>query len=179
MNESTSNDNLDRLCIVGIILNAESEQPEIYGLMIETETDDMVTDQGDLLFVTDIKGIESIFSFANDEIRARFELPTEATETVDLALALYLLQNEDADQNAEILDSLNLIFDLMRAINAEIPAERKKTLYGLADFLTFDNDLAGYLERSGVSRHEVIDHIIWCCGMLMTHSRILSGIVKD
>jgi hypothetical protein len=171
MTQITQED-FNEVYIVGFRLNYENETPELYTIIIYEETEKAITHNGNLLFVTDLSKVKLIYSFLDSGTKEKFEIPTHMKIGIDVAKTLYLLENEKEDDSATILDCLNIILDLFKSIEVIIPEDKKKILYGLADFLTFADDFPTYLEKSSISRETIIDVIIWCLGKLLTRSRI-------
>lgn len=166
-------EDLNEMFIVGFRLNYSNEAPEIYTIIIYEEKDKAVTEDNNLLFVTDITKIELIYSILESEIKEKYEMPTEVEMNIDIAYTLYLLENENADNSSIILNCLNMIFDLFNSIELVIPDDKRKILYGLADYLTFADDFPNYLKTSSISKDTVIEHIVWCLGKLLTRSKVL------
>lgn len=170
---AATQEDFNEIYIVGFRLHYENESPEIYTIIVYKEAEKAFTHEGNLLFVTDLSKIGTIYSFLDSETKAKFEMPAQMKTTVDIAETLYLLENEKEDDSAVILDALNIIFDLFKSIEIAIPEGKKRILYGLADFLTFRDDFSSYLEKSSISREMIIDTVVWCLGKLLTKSRIL------
>ena len=165
--------NFDEIYIVGFRLHYESETPEFYTIIVDEESEAPVTHDGSILFVTDIKKAELIYSYLDRVTKDKFAMPTKMEKGIDVAKALYLLENEERDDASIILDFLNIIFDLLNSIEIIIPNDKREILYGLADYLTFEDDFSTYLDKSSINRLALIDIIIWCVGKLVTRSRVL------
>jgi hypothetical protein len=165
----------DEIYIVGFRLNYSNEIPELYTIIVYEEAEKAVTHDGDLLFVTDLSKAGLIYSFLDSKLKEKFEIPTQLKTGIDIAKTLYLLENGKTDDASVILDCLNIIFDLFDSIEIVIPEDKRKILFGLADFLTFEDNFPVYLEQSSVTRETVINSLIWCFGKIFTRSRILGA----
>ncbi len=164
---------LDRLYVLGLRINHSVNYPEFYTLVVDEEYENIVTADGSVLFVSEVSKINLIFDFLDAERKAKYALPIEMEETIDLAGALFRLENEEEDENAIVLECLNTTFDLLKAINVEISENMRKSLYALADHLTFSTDLAEYFDHSEVDRGEIIDGLMWCFGKILSRTKIL------
>ena len=69
----------------------------------------------------------------------------------DVAQALHFLSAGGFDDGADVLSAVNVLLDLVRATGAKMDDRRKKALYAIADYCTFNKDLTKYLE--GTERH--------------------------
>lgn len=164
---------LDRMYILGFRINYASDSPEFYTLMVDEDVENPITDDGSILFVGDISKVGLIYFFLDSNRKEKYQLPIEMEEVIDIAGALFRLENEGKDENAIVLDCLNSIFDLLRSVEVILSESRRRHLYDLADYLTFSDDLDKYFTDSIANRSEVIDDLMWCLGMVLSKARIL------
>lgn len=166
-------EDIDGISIIGFRFNADNAEPEVYTLMTYGANEIALNENANLIFYTNLENTEKVFSLFDDVVKNKFSYPTDVDAVCDLANALYLLENENEDNSATILNCLNTIFDLFASININFPEDRRAMLFSLADFLTFEKDFSNYLKESSVNREKIIDSIIWCCGKLITRSKII------
>ena len=91
---------------------------------------------------------------------------------IDYANALYLVYHGNVDEDADILNTLNVLSDLFEGINFAVSSTYKSTLNDLVRYLTFDNVLDAYFENRQGSREVCYDGLLWCLGALISSSII-------
>lgn len=152
--------------LVGFLINPEAETPEVYTLILPGEVDQPLSEGGYLLFFRDPA---SAAQFLN----GRRHLTGEVDAVYNLAMVLYLLAHKNCDTTAIIVDSLNILFDLVTAIKITMPIKYKEPLYCLADHLTFNQEFASFLNEQNISRTIIIDGLIWCLGAIVSQSKVV------
>jgi hypothetical protein len=161
-----------RLFAVG--LDPDKTVPDLYGAIHQGEPDVPLMVDGRIVFFTDPGQASGLIRqyggpWASD--------PTEVSKPTlwcDVAQALHHLSAGGIDTSASVVDAVNVLLDLVRAISTEIEDRRRKALYSIADYCTISKDLTRYLEEMGdYSSRELVDAVLWCVGAVVVKSRIL------
>jgi hypothetical protein len=160
--------------LVAIGLDPDKTMPDLYGAIHQGEPDVPLMVDGRIVFFTDPGRAPELIrqyggAWAND--------PTEVSKPTlwcDIAQALHHLSAGGIDTSTSIVDAINVLLDLLKAIGAKMVDRRKQALYAIADYCTFNKDLTKYLEEEGdYSSRELVDAVLWCVGAVVVKSRIL------
>jgi len=168
-----SEPNFDEIYIVGVRLSFQKIDAELFCLVIYEEKERVLTNEGNVIFTSDYKKIEFLYAFLDTEIKNKYKEPSEVKTTIDVARCLYLLENENSDQDSVILDCLNFTFDAIDSINSKMPILVKDILFSLADHLTFSDNLTEFFRSGFFDRAEVINSYLWCLGKIASKTFIL------
>jgi hypothetical protein len=166
--------NIDGVALIGFRTCPDSEKPEFYTFITYGEEEVALSENGYLVFFNSLSDTAKLFQLFGGLVTERFSAPTETNAVCDIALVLNLLENKESDQDGEILYCLNTIFDLFNSIDLQIPEDKKAILYGLADHLTFEKEFASYLEKSSMSRRQIIDLLLWGFGAILSRSKLVT-----
>jgi len=164
---------INGIALIGFRLSPESESPEWYTLFTYGVKDIPVMDNDQVLFFRSPDLVDKAFAFFDSSVKSLSPPPSELELVCDVAEMLYIINNETRDESATIVNSLNTIFDLLKAVKMNIPAENKDILYRLADHLTFDREFGSYLNQHGITREAITNAIIWAIGAITIKSRII------
>lgn len=177
MNEKIQQPHIDAVSLVGFRINPDSNEPEFYTLIdCSGDKDRALTVDNDLIFFTELEQKQQAFGLFSEDIKRGFAVPDEIDLVADLAGALYLIENEDFDASAIILNLLNTLFDLLYSIDKQLSADKKSLLWGFADHLTFENEFNHYLSSNSINRQSVSDAIVWSVGAIFSRSKILTTV---
>jgi len=145
MIQNTSTQPTESLWLIGFLLDSDTASPDFYTLMFPGETDEPLQNKSYLIFFSDPQLASHALTFAeNDYNPAIHLLPIEIDLVCDAAQMLYLLNHAEIDNEATIINCLNIMFDLVRATTLPMPPEYKQLLYALADHLTFERELTPF-----------------------------------
>ncbi|HEX8114314.1 MAG TPA: hypothetical protein VF516_41575 [Kofleriaceae bacterium] len=160
--------------LVAIGLDPDKTVPDLYGAIHQGEPDVPLMVDGRIVFFTDPGRAPELIqkyggAWAND--------PTDVSKPTlwcDIAQALHHLSAGGIDTSTSIVDAVNVLLDLVKATGVKIVDGRRKALYAIADYCTFNKDLTKYLEEEGdYSSRELVDAVLWCVGAIVVKSRIL------
>ncbi|QUY46219.1 hypothetical protein [Acaryochloris marina] len=165
--------NCESIWLIGFRFDPDIAKPDFLTLIFSGDEDLPLTLNNYILFFRDIKLIE-IEADPSSEIQ-NLQLPQEINLVVDIAEISYILFNEDIDESIAILDSLNIIFDLVKATGISFKPIDKKNLYALADHLTFSKDLSSFFCNIDITRENIHDAILWCIGAICSKSKLLEN----
>ena len=164
---------INGISLVGFRLSPESENPDWYTLFTYGQKDIPVKDNDQVVFFKSLDLVDRAYALFDDNIKGLFPPPLELDLICDVAEILYIINNEDRDESATIVNGLNTIFDLLKATQMNLPSEYKEILYRFADHLTFNREFAAYLNQNAVTREAITNAIIWGIGAITIRSRIL------
>ena len=170
----TSKD-IDGISLIGFRIDPDSESPDIYTLMAYGAREVLLVVNGQILFFRSPSSVKVAYDFFGEDVKNLASVPSEIDAIFDLAAALHTINHQDIDESAEVIDCLNMLFDLVAATQTAMPAAYKKLLYGLADHLTFERNLGEYLTRLDLKRAEITDAVLWCVGAIVVNSKVLDS----
>jgi hypothetical protein len=161
-----------RLLALG--LDPDKTEPDLYGLIYEGETDVPLMVNGRIVFFTDpARALELIRQYGAALIADEIDV-AKPFIWCDVAQALYFLSSGGMDTEDSVLEAVNVLLDLVKASGARLEERRKRALYAIADYCTFNKDLTKYLEEEGdYSSAELVDAVLWCVGAVTVKARIL------
>ncbi len=102
---------------------------------------------------------------------ADVEAPREVALTCDVAELLYVIAH--GDRNANAVNSLNALLDLVAATQLAMPREHRRALHALADHLTFDHAAAKLFAQGDVTRLAAQDAVLWALGAVTARARVI------
>ena len=161
-----------RAWLVGFRLDPDSEgEPDLYTLYIDA--DRPLVSARSIVFFANPKMAATALARDDDLGVRTLSAPDDVEIVYDVPMALYRLASEDVDEGGDVVNLLNVMFDLLKA--SEIPwiAAIEDVLYPFADHLTFSTEFGAYLEAEAGRRQAVIDAILWSIGAIATHSTML------
>lgn len=165
---------IDGIELIGFRINPDSEQPDVYTFTTYGVKNILFASGDQIVFFTSKKAATRTFELFETNMQQQLVALLKESELViyDVAKALHILNHKDVDESAIVLDFLNILFDLVSATQILMPPNYKEKLYGLADYLTFDQDFVTYLNQNSLDRKDVIDAILWCCGAVIVSSKV-------
>lgn len=86
-----------------------------------------------------------------------------------VAQSLYLLTSGEVDEELLIIDTANLLLDLIAATGRSMPPHHGQRLKTLADYFTFASDPEGFFRESGLSVDDVVETLLWATGLVLVH----------
>lgn len=161
------------ISLVGFRLSPDSENPDWYTLFTYGEKDIPIMDNDYLVFFKSVDLIDGAYNIFDNSIKSIFPPPSEIDLVCDVAEMLYVINHQDSDGSATIVNGLNIIFDLLKAIQVNLPAEYKNVLYRLADHMTFNREFGAYLSQNAITRESITNAILWGIGAITIKSRII------
>jgi hypothetical protein len=181
-NESKFNgDNRDsaEVWLVGFRLDpdrdTDKDGADVYCLLLESRDEGPATCEGYTIFFKDVSSAGMALSMDDDEAVRAMAPPNEVHYIYDVADLLYLLSSEDVevDNDATIVNCLNVAFDLVKATELPFPEDYKRVLYAFADYMTFDRDFGVFLRKNSVTRIQLHNGILWMIGVIVSKSKLI------
>ena len=164
----------EELVLVGLRLDGQHDGPQFYTLLaVGGDNERPIVAEGRILFFTHPNLAPK--ALAMDEGLKKFGPPPQEVETFcDIAEALHLVNSQDADPDAVVLDCLLILDDLVRATRLNMPDRYQGLLTELAARLT-ERDSLKKIFSSQALRSHVEDALLWCVGAIAVKSRMLSA----
>lgn len=160
--------------LLAVALDPDNPLPELYGAIHESERDVPLMVDGRIVFFTDpARAPELIQKHGGEWVTDPMDVK-KPSFWCDVAQALHFLSAGGIDTTASVVETVNVLLDLVRASGAEIEDRRRRVLYSIADYCTMSKDLTKYLEEEGdYSSDELVDAVLWCVGAVVVKARIL------
>lgn len=159
--------------LIGFKLNPDSEKPEIYTLVFGEKNRPLIKNEQIIFFPTPEAACRAL-EFCGTETLTSIDFIADDIELiVDIAETLYLISSEEIDLNNTILNTINLLDDIIIALEIHRPQFYKNNLYKFADHLTFNRSITPFLETEQITRASIINSLLWCIGAITVQSIIL------
>jgi hypothetical protein len=162
------------LRLIGVGLDSDKDRPDLYYLMYEGEKDHPIMDGENVVFFTDPslaadvaeqygKGVE----VDNLDIDSPFML-------CDIADTLHYLTEGGLDTRGIVVNSVNLLLDLVDATAIPSVKHVRPILREIADYCTFSRDASGFLQKQlPYSTGDRINAILLSIGAVAVRSKII------
>lgn len=170
MENFTSNSAAAPKWLIAFYLDPDAEYPNVYTLFV-TEDSPLVSDDY-IVFFDDPSLAAKAVEMYGDGIKDG--LSQEVNLHCYVAESLYLINSEEVDPSATIINFLNILLDLVKAARLPMPEEYERLLGAFADYLTFDRELSTFFAQEGNMRSKVLDAILWCIGAVVSKSKLLT-----
>jgi hypothetical protein len=175
---SNTNVAKEKLALIGFRLDPDSERPEFYTVLIHGgEKDRPLQINERIVFFNDYQSFTKVQTFRDSNVpthlRKNKYSPQRADLVCDIAEVLYLIESEDEDKSAMIINCINTLSDLLPAAGLKLPAGYKTILTTFADHLTFHREYGKFLRRKNLSRSAIRDAILWCLGCIAARAKFL------
>lgn len=168
----------DEISLIGIRLEVQRDTPEFFFLAFTGDSAMLPLMRDDRILVfTNKRHFRRVISLAGCEESAAEARRNELWFGVGRAIVY--LERESIDDWACIIESINLLDDLLIAVNLRRPATYAKHLDALADYLTFDRDLDAFFATASFDRHAACDALRWCIGAVFTRITLLPHIIRE
>lgn len=158
-----SNEQIDlELYILGFRLVAHRAEPDMYTLTAYGDTEFFIVANDKIVFFENIMQAPFVLEMSDCKMKELGPAPREINIVYDIPYMLHLIKKSKTDEACNILNCLNIFFDLLSAVNIPIRPEYKRVLYPLADHLTFDKNISKFIKNNRVSRTALVEPIEWC-----------------
>ena len=138
---------MDNLYIIKIIFNSTINA---YYIVVGDEYVPIIYNQTLILFNLD--NLNNILKLLSYE-----EIFCDGDENVSCNLNKKTILNENVDVNSHLLNTINMIDDVLLTLNNHIDESSKRILYDFASHITFDKEFeVGFIQANGVSRNALL-----------------------
>ncbi len=163
----------------GLRFDGDKDEPELYTVRLQARNNGWpVLSRGRIVVFAELSLAKKALEIDDDPSLRGSVLPplnVDETDIYDVADCLTTVDDGEVDTSHELLDYLNLLYDLVGATKLNYPRRYRKVLYDLADHLTFEHEFASYLNRSRVGRVTIRNAILWSLGAVLAQSTFIAG----
>ncbi|CAM2069557.1 hypothetical protein SCOR_29560 [Sulfidibacter corallicola] len=150
-------------------LDPDRESPEWYLLVNEGPVDRVLARDGRILVFTDPAAADRVIDRFGADLPADDRDLEEPFFRGHLAQTLYLLTSGEADESRFIIDTANLLLDLIATTGRPVPEHHGRRLKALADHFTFASEPKGFFADSGIAPDAIVETLLWATGLVMLH----------
>jgi len=156
----------EQIWLVSVLFNKERNYP-LFCLFISDETDFPMTEGGKILFFRDVDFINLLNNFGLSlSINNIYQ---ELDFVYNINYVIDIIKYKKNEESSYLLDSINILCDITNELNILWPAQYKKRLNDIADYLTFNSDISKFLEGNGISEEDVLECIYWLNGAIFSN----------
>lgn len=174
MKNNTDHQEEAKIEIIELYLGEKSEFQSIYILMVIDDEDTPIMYNEKIIFFSYLQLCSAVLELASTDRNTFYSCPQNVALVCDISAMITILESEDIDETATILNCLNLLFDLLKAINFNLRKDYERLLYDLADHLTFEREFVVFLEENKISRSNLIEAISLCINNVFMRSIVLT-----
>ena len=163
------------LIIIGIGINPESTETDFFLLAVEDDSAIIrpIIHENYIVIFTDIKLADNVLNLANLDIINIGPAPQEETFLIDITQVLYLIDSQNIDNSATLLNFINVAIDLIKATEYTIPDNYYNLIIGFANYLTLNKEFSSYFQTYNIARWQVRDAIVWLIGALTSNVKVI------
>jgi hypothetical protein len=171
--KETVQEEKESLEIIGFKIFPGSQKIDFFTVIIYVEDDRPITKDKRLLFCTKLKLIPKIIKHGFPITKNLTLSSCKPSLICNINESIRLIESEDIDDSAIILNSLNIMFDLVKSTEFNIPNQYNKILFSFADHLTFERSISNFFEQENIDRKLILDAFLWCIGAIFAKSKII------
>ena len=162
----------EELVLVAFRLDGDHDGPQFYSLLsVGGDNERPAMAGGRLLFFSRPQLASKVLAL-DSELAKLGPAPAEIETFCDVAEALHLVNSQDADPDAVVLDCLLVFDDLVRATKLHMPDRYQALLTELTARLTERVSLREIF-TSHFLRYHVEDALLWCIGAIAAKARMI------
>jgi hypothetical protein len=164
------------LVLVAIRIDPNTEgRPDLYSFDVDSERP--LISNG-LILMFDHPSLGDIAISKDDDPLVRASGPAPTTyfghNTIDLPMMMYRVSEESNDPNATIIEGINFILDMLKAIpGRDWVKPVKRVLFPFADHVTFSKRYDDYFNEHRGHRQKVLDALYWSVGVIVAHTTVI------
>ncbi len=163
----------EELWLIGFLIDPDSESPDLYTLFFPGEVDEPLVVEDYIVFFVKPETAAKALKISDKNETLINSLPKEVDLICEVAGSLYIINYQDIDPDATIVNFLNILLDLIKATGLPMPEDYRRILYTFADHLTFNREVAAFFTDEQISRTEITDAILWCIGAVVSKSKLV------
>ena len=158
--------------IIKLMLNVNERQTEYYALFFDKENDKPLIFENKLLLFDENAVIKLLNETEN--LKRTNDLEKNIDLVYDSKKVFYLIMRRSIDMEAILVNSINILLDLINSLLIEIPPNLKKPIFLLADHLTFYRRYGKFLNDNQISRESVDEFFQWIETVIVNNSVVTS-----
>jgi hypothetical protein len=169
--KSEDKDTVGRFWLVGIRVDPNFPTPDFYTLLRADPEYWPIVYNGQIVLFRDIENAQDALDlYLRSQGLPTARAPLDPALTLDFAQALYLLTSQSSDDTACLLNLINTILDMLKAVSVNPPRTYRSYLSQIADHLTFNREFGSLLKTQNLERVKIIEAIQWALGAIVTKS---------
>ena len=162
-----------QLHLIGFWTGPETDRTTLYTFILNDDGDlAPLIAQESILFFTHLELAETALSTAG--VSPPWIFDTEEVICYNVPAVMRLLQTEDLDPSARILNLINILDDMLIGLQVRVPRHYQSALDAVADHLTFEREYGQFFAESNVTRETTIEGIQWCLGVVFARMWLLA-----
>ena len=161
------------LSLVGFRINSTGNNPDIFTIIVYNGKDSPVLIDNQIAFISKIEHVSGMYDLLDDRVKALGPPPIEVDLVCDIPETLHHIKHKDKDEAAIILNCLNTFFDLLNAVEVNLPDEYQSVLYDFADHLTFNREFTDFIAEQNIARNLLVDAVTWCVGAITVKAKLI------
>ena len=118
--------NYDDVWLIAFRVDPDREQPDFYTIFFNGDRDIPLNENGYIIFFNDLEILYKTIKKIIPEFYS--ELKETELFTIDVAEMLYLIQTKSIDEYSTIVNSLNIIIDILNCTTKFFPKDYKTKL---------------------------------------------------
>jgi len=157
--------------LIGFRLDPNFSYPDFYTVVREDPAYWPITYKDQIILFQEAKTAQDALDFYIRHSRLPSSSVTDTpTMVLDFAQALYVLSKASRDETSCVLNIINSLLDMLKAVSIELPPLYHSDLYLLADHLTFSKEFGSFINDQQLNRGEIIEALQWALGAVLTKS---------
>jgi hypothetical protein len=159
----------DAVYVIGLRLSPEVDSPELFTIWFEYDSGDsrVAAHEGRLQWVFAVSEVSQVtddeYDLATDD-----RMRTDHDAVCDIANLLYSIQSGADDSNAKVLDTINLLDDLLIAVGNPLPTDSGELLTRMIVGLTEGDSLSSVVPPE--NRSATIEAVFASLGRVLAFS---------
>jgi len=162
-----------KMYLIGFKISGKLNKMNFYCLLLGDNEFTPLHKKQKIIFFKDIK--LSVKAFKNSDLIDCYRgvLPKKLQMVCDLVKTEKLIESSNIDRQAVILNTLNMLDDLICFLKINIPKKYRVIIYSLLDRLTFYRTFGRYLKENNLRRKEILEAVMWMKNCVLRNSIII------
>jgi hypothetical protein len=173
LREFVTNEKVYMIAPIGLSFGLGAQKADVFFLQAIGNTDSPLRFNEKMVAFRE----ENVCRSAIERLRGRLpenvQLEQNYDFVVDIPEAIRLVNNENIDQNAVVLNLINTMLDVVKTSHFQLP-EEYRILLAMADRLTFKEDFSEFTQVRGL----LLKAMIWCAGVATLELMIVESLDK-
>ncbi|MES2109354.1 MAG: hypothetical protein V4577_11425 [Bacteroidota bacterium] len=153
--------------IAEFIFDQSETAIKLYVIFLTGETDKPILSKDKICFYSRnaiLTKLASLgFSVLSDKLDDEIALSYDVSKVMDLILF------RSIDNEASLINAINTLLDMIKAINMNLSEEYRTILYLFADHLTFNRRYGKFLKENKISSDVLKDIFYWINGLILSN----------
>ena len=177
---SYDENNFETIQLVGFRLQPEPNELVIYALVLYYEVArgdknrPLTNKAGRIVVFPDVRLANTVVSHGDSAFRKYAPVSIEQVFVYDIPKALAILTSGASDPSGDLVNLINELLDFVDATPFILPSNYRTALESFADYATFNDDIAAYLDRTDHGRVLLRDSILWSIGGIVMNIHVVT-----